>query len=153
MFTPLLYLHSAIRWLLLAGLLLSIFRAAAGYIAGKPFGKTDNLLRHWTATFSHIQLVLGITLYSQSVLVKYYWQHRSEADMTDETWFFAVLHIVLMLLGIVLITVGSSLAKRRTNDKQKYGTVLVWYSISLLLILVAIPWPFSPWAHRPLFRL
>ena len=116
------------------------------------FSKTDNAVRHWTATIAHIQLVVGIVLYTQSPIIKYFWQNFKEAIRNLDTAFFGLLHIILMLTAIVLITIGSALSKRKTTDKEKFKTMLVWFLISLLIIFIAIPWPFSPLANRPYFR-
>jgi len=66
--------------------------------------------------------------------------------------FFGLIHILLMLIAIILITIGSAIAKRKTSDVEKFKTILIYYSISLLIIFIAIPWPFSPLAHRPFLR-
>src|SRR3712207_6928027 len=55
--------------------------------------------------------------------------------------------------AIVLITIGSASAKRQSADQQKFKTMLIWFSVGLVVILVAIPWPFSPLAARPYLRL
>lgn len=151
MYQILLSIHSATRWLLLAALIFSIYRAWRG-LSDAAFTKTDNALRHWTATIAHIQLVIGIILYTQSPVVKYFWKHKNEAGSANELWFFGLLHILLMLAAIVMVTIGSSLAKRREGGRVKHRTILLWYSLALLLIIIAIPWPFSPLTQRPYYR-
>jgi len=37
-------------------------------------------------------------------------------------------------------------------DKEKFKIMLLWYGIALIIILIAIPWPFSPLANRPYLR-
>ena len=140
------------RWLVLASLIYAIYRAYRGFFMNAQFSKTDNAVRHWTATVAHIQLVVGIVLYTQSPIIKYFWQNFKEAIRNLDTAFFGLLHIILMLTAIVLITIGSALSKRKTTDKEKFKTMLVWFLISLLIIFIAIPWPFSPLANRPYFR-
>lgn len=152
MFQTLTFYHSITRWLVLASLLYAIYRAYKGYTLNAKFSKTDNTVRHWTATIAHIQLVIGITLYTQSPIIKYFWHNFNEAIHNLDTAFFGLFHIILMLTAIILITIGSALSKRKTTDKEKFKTMLVWFSISLLIIFIAIPWPFSPLAHRPYFR-
>lgn len=150
MYQALTFYHSIFRWLVLIALLYSICRAAKGYYSNAVFSKTDNSVRHWTATICHLQLMLGISLYTQSPIVKYYWVNLKDAGW--ELAFFSVIHMLMMLIAIVLITIGSSKAKRMPTDRQKFKTMLVWYAIGLLIILIAIPWPFSPLASRPYFR-
>ena len=152
MYQALTFLHSTFRWLVLLSLFYSIFRAYKGYFSNKKFSKTNNAVRHWTATIAHIQLVLGITLYSQSPIIKYFWKNFDEAKESFDLIFFGLIHIFMMLLSIILITIGSSISKRKTTDKEKFKTMLIYFSIALLIILIAIPWPFSPLANRPYFR-
>ncbi|MGA9637867.1 hypothetical protein [Flavobacterium sp.] len=152
MYQTLLFFHSTIRWFLLASLLYAIYRAYKGYTLNVEFSKTDNLVRHWTATIAHTQLVLGIILYTQSPIIKYFWHNFYKAIHNLDSAFFGLLHIILMLTAIILITVGSALSKRKTTDKEKFKTMLIWFLVTLLIIFIAIPWPFSPLANRPYFR-
>lgn len=152
MYQTLTFYHSICRWLVLISLIYSIYRAYKGYRSNAAFSKTDNAIRHWTATLAHIQLVLGIMLYTQSPVIKYFWNNFKDAIKNWDTTFFALLHILLMLTAIVLITIGSAKAKRMATDKEKFKTMLLWFSVSLIIIVVAIPWPFSPLAARPYFR-
>ena len=152
MYQTLTFYHSIIRWLVLISLIIAICRAYKGFISKTVFTKTDNAIRHWTATVAHIQLVIGIILYSQSPIIRYFWNNMNEAIRNFDTAFFALIHILLMLAAIVLITIGSALSKRKEVDREKFKTMLVWFFISLLIIFIAIPWPFSPLTNRPYFR-
>lgn len=152
MYLTLLFVHSLFRWLVLMSLLYAIFRAYRGYKRQMPFTRADDKVRHWTATIAHIQLMLGIILYTQSPIVKSYFSASMGEDVADESRFFGTVHIFLMLIAIVGITIGSAMAKRKPADAEKFKTMLQWFSVALLLILIAIPWPFSPLAHRPYFR-
>ena len=152
MYQTLTFLHSTFRWLVLLSLLYSIFRACKGYFSNKEFTKTDDFIRHSTATIAHIQLILGITLYSQSPIIKYFWKNFNEAKESFDLLFFGFIHIVLMLFSIILITIGSAVSKRKTTDKEKFKIMLMYFIIALVFIFIAIPWPFSPLAHRPYFR-
>ncbi len=152
MYQTLTFLHSTFRWLVLLSLLYAIFIAYKGYFSNKEFSKTDNTVRHWTATIAHVQLILGIIFYSQSPIIKYFWKNFSDAKQSLDLLFFGLIHISLMLLAIVLITIGSAVSKRKPTDKEKFKTMLIYFFIALLIIFIAIPWPFSPLANRPYFR-
>ena len=56
--------------------------------------------------------------------------------------FYAVEHVTIMSIAIVFVTVGRISSKKMKTDWQKHKRVFVFYSIALLLVLVAIPWPF-----------
>lgn len=151
MYYQLLTLHSIARWLVLITLVVSVIAAFKGLTDGRPFSRKDNALRHWTATTAHIQLMIGMILYTQSPVVKYFWKNTRAASSFDIT-FYSAIHAALMLSAIVVLTIGSALAKRRSTDKDKFRTMLIWFSIALIIILLAIPWPFSPLSARPYLR-
>ena len=153
MFSTLLILHSLFRWLVLMSLLYSIFRAARGYFLKASFSKLDDSLRHWTATISHIQLILGVIIYIKSPIIKFFYSNYELAKENPEITFFAEIHSVVMFVAVVILTIGSAMAKRKIEDEEKFKTMLLWFSITLLIILLAIPWPFSPLASRPYLRL
>lgn len=152
MYQTLTFLHSIVRWLVILSLCYSIFRACLGYFRKLNFSQTDNTIRHSTATVAHIQLLLGIALYSVSPMVSYFWKNFKEAKESWDTLFFGLIHMALMLIAITLITIGSALSKRKLSDKEKFRVMLLFYAIALVIIFVAIPWPFSPLAKRPYLR-
>lgn len=153
MYSLFLFLHSVTRWLLLAGLLYAIGRGVAGWAGRRAFTRQDNLARHLTATIAHIQLLIGYVLYFQSPLTAYFRAHAKEAAMPFEFRFFGWIHVLLMTAAVILLTIGSAAAKRQATDARKFRTMTIWFLLALLLILAAIPWPFSPLAHRPYIRM
>ena len=152
MYSTLLPLHNVLRWLVAGVLLLVLCRAFQGYRSGAPFTKADDNLRHWTATIVHIQFAVGFTLYFSSPVVKFFWSDVMRNLTLREFSFFGMTHICLMLIAVVVITLGSAMAKRKTTDKDKFKTMLTWYAIGLIIIFIAVPWPFSPFANRPYLR-
>ncbi|MCF0051006.1 hypothetical protein LXM25_13110 [Dyadobacter sp. LJ53] len=152
MHQTLLTLHSVNRWLVLLSLLFTIAICWNGYRSRKKFSGFDNTVRHVTATISHVQLLLGLYLYMISPIVKFNVAEGEAAGLVSEHLFFRLIHISLMVVSVLIITIGSAKAKRAVNDHLKFKTVLIWFSIALLIILIAIPWPFSPLVGRPYFR-
>ena len=153
MYTTLLFIHSIVRWLVLASLIFAILRAYKGYKSNAVFSKTDDSVRYWTATIAHIQLTIGSVLYFISPLIKFFFANFKEQVRNPDLAFFGLAHISLMTISIVIITIGSALAKRKTTDKEKFRTIFIYFSIALLIIFLSIPWPFSPFANRPLIRI
>jgi uncharacterized membrane protein YozB (DUF420 family) len=149
MYHALLILHSLNRWLVLISLIYAIWTAWNGYRFNKPFSRSDDTLRHVTATISHIQLTLGLCLYVISPIVKF--ETGGTGVFTEHT-FFSIIHTALMAISVVVITIGSARAKRIEADQLKFKTILIWFSVALLILLIAIPWPFSPLTSRPYFR-
>jgi len=151
MYLTILTLHSFFRWVVLLGILTGIFRASRGLLGRLPFTPLDNTIRHTTATLAHVQLILGYGLYLVSPLLASF--HLRDAEHEPTALFFGVQHVALMTIAITVLTIGSALAKRQATDQAKFRTMAGWFALALLIILVAIPWPFSPFAQRPLIRL
>jgi hypothetical protein len=152
MYQALLFYHNLARWLVLASLAAALFRACKGLVSNATFSRTDNALRHWTATLAHLQLMIGMVLYFQSPAIRYFRTNFADAVKHSDAAFFGLIHSSLMLTAIVVVTIGSAMAKRKQIDREKFRTMVVWYAVALLLIFIAIPWPFSPFANRPYFR-
>lgn len=152
MYSTVLTLHSLFRWLVLLSLGYAVYRAYKGYTSKSDFSFLDEKVRHWTATFAHIQLTLGILVYIKSPIINYYLSNFKNAVTDWNLTFFGLVHLILMLSAIVLITIGSAKAKRKKTAREKFKTILITYSIALIIIFIAIPWPFSPLANRPYIR-
>ncbi len=152
MYSTVLALHSLNRWFVLISLLLSIFCAYRGWFLKRDFSKFDNLLRHWTATISHIQLILGLWLYFISPITNFFIHNYNEAVHQREIRFFGMEHSFMMFIAIIVISIGSAKAKRKEMDVEKFKTEALWFTVGLIIILTSIPWSFSPLASRPNFR-
>lgn len=152
MYFYLLFFHSLVRWLVFFSLLGATILGFSGWFKNSKFTKFDDTVRHVTATIAHVQLTIGYLLYFQSPFISYFRSHYQEAIKQFDFVFFGIIHIVLMTISIILITVGSSAAKRAESDLAKFKIMTTCFGIALLIILVAIPWPFSPLANRPFLR-
>ena len=142
MLTGIQHLHGTLRWVVLILMLLSIVKAFSGMSGGRSFGKGDYKRGLFTMISLHLQLVLGFALYFGNG-----WSSMlGSADAMGDTVkrFFSLEHMALMLIAVVLGTLGHSLSKRATDDRTKFRRQAIWFSISLVVILASIPWPFRP---------
>ncbi|MCI5084142.1 MAG: cytochrome B [Saprospiraceae bacterium] len=138
MYEILKHAHSGLRWLVLAFLVWAIINAFSKRRSGADYTAKDKRPALFGLITTHLQLVLGLILYFISPLVSF-----EEGFMKNTiTRFYTIEHLSLMLLAIILITVGYSRAKRKSEDKAKFGSIFTFYLIGLILILLAIPWPF-----------
>ena len=143
MYTGLLHTHSFVRWIMLILLVATILRSYNGWKSKRTFTATDKKFTLFTLIFSHVQLLIGFLLYMVSPAVQMALADMA-ATMKDKTLrFWAVEHISMMLVAIVIITIGYSLAKRSTNDADRFRKIFIYFLISLVLILISIPWPFT----------
>jgi hypothetical protein len=152
MFPTLLALHSLFRWLVLISIVYSIFLGYGGWFKKRSFTKYDNWVRLITVSFAHIQLMIGGWLYFISPIVDYFLKNFSESMPQTQLRFFGLEHVTMMLIGISLVTIGSSIARRKKTDEEKFKAIAIWNSLALIVIFTSIPWEFSPFTSRPYFR-
>src|SRR6187455_264188 len=112
MYTGLLHTHSFVRWIMLVLLVATVFRSYNGWKSKRSFTPGDKKLSLFTLVFSHIQLLIGFLLYMVSPAVQQALPDMGAAMKDKYLRFWAVEHISIMLIAIIIITIGYSLAKR-----------------------------------------
>ncbi|WP_439555727.1 cytochrome B [Dyadobacter sp.] len=124
--------HSGLRYVVLALLLAAIFTAYSNWRSGK---QGDSKIYLFALIATHTQLLIGLVLYVMSPKVNF--------DLISEKVFrfFTIEHIFMMLIAIVLITIGRIKSKKMVGA-DRHRTVLYFYTMALIIIIVAIPWPF-----------
>lgn len=138
MLTTLLVLHSILRSLVLIALFYACYRAYLGWLGEKEYTRHDYLVRHWTATICHIQLLVGIILYFVSPLAQALVHHFKDTVHVKEIRYYGMEHSLLMFLAIIVVTIGSAKAKRATSDTAKFKIQAIGFSIGLAIILIVI---------------
>jgi heme A synthase len=130
------YAHSGLRWVVLALLIGAIINAITG--KSRTYEKKDKMLNLFAMVSLHIQLLLGLVLYftSENVVFKAGWMK------VDKFRFYGMEHILMMVIAIVLVTIGRKKAEKQSVPAKKFKTIALWYTIALLIIIAAIPWPF-----------
>ena len=141
MLTGLLHVHSLLRYILLLLMLISIVKSFNSWGGKKSYTPGDRKLALSTVISAHLQLVIGLVLYFISPNVKVGLANMSEAMKNPELRFWAVEHISMMLIAIILITIGSARAKRAASDEGKHKQIVIFFLLALLVIFIAIPWP------------
>ena len=130
--------HSGLRWIFLLIIIFAIVNAFRKWKSGEKYSTKDKLIGILAISLTHTQALLGFILYFGKGFYKGF------SDMGDRVArFYAVEHLIGMLLAIVLITIGHSKVKKAIKDKAKFRKTFVWFSIALLIVLISIPWPFT----------
>lgn len=141
MYTGLLHTHNLFRWLVLIVAVLAIGFAFAGWIGKKEWKKTDNILGLLLTISADIQLVVGIVLYLfVSPLTKAAFADFGAAMKNADLRFYAVEHILMMIIALVVIHIGRSKSKKATIIMRKHRSAAIFYTLGLIIILAAIPW-------------
>jgi hypothetical protein len=152
MYEALLSVHNIGRWVLLILLLVALFKAAAGMTGNKPYTSRDKKVGLFLMITAHTMLLIGLYQWA----VGPWGLHNIEnmgmkAVMKSKVYrFWAVEHLVGMLIGIILITIGRAAGKKNIPDRTKHRRSFWIFLIALIIIIASVPWPFREVA-RPLF--
>jgi hypothetical protein len=132
--TGLLHLHSTLRYLILIALIVVIVKSLLGWLGKKQYTNLDNRLGLYLFIFTHMQLLIGLVLYFVSDLVQFNLGTMKNKDLR----YWAIEHIVIMLISVVLITMARITSKKMTSDEAKHRRMVVFNGVALVLILIAI---------------
>lgn len=134
MLTGMKHLHSTLAVVLLLALVFAIIITAINYFGSKPYNRKIALIGLISA---HLQLLIGIIyFYSMGFFSMF-----SSGIMKDPILRFKLIeHPLTMIIGIILVTVGYSKAKKAAADYTANKTVFILYSIALIVFLSRIPW-------------
>lgn len=129
--------HSGLRWIVLLILIITAVKAIGGVVGKKTYLSLDKKLASFTVMFFHLQVVLGFILFFANDWASMFGQMKDPGIR-----FFTVEHTLGMLVAAILLTVGSAKAKRASSDEKKFKTIAWTFTISLVIVLACIPWPF-----------
>jgi len=146
MYPWLLALHSILRWVVVLAGLVAVFRA----FRGGAWSPSDEAAGKWYGISLDVQMLLGLLLYGIFSPVTYAAFADMGAAMRDATLrFYVVEHVTLMVAALAVAHVGKARVRKAATDAARFRTAAIFYTISLLLVLLATPWPFRE-AGRPL---
>jgi hypothetical protein len=134
----LLHIHSGLRWIAILILIMSIANAIHKLSKKSRSNTKDCIFNRLALIMMHLQLVFGLVLYFISPKVIFEFSSMQDKILR----FFLVEHISLMVIAIILVTIGYIRADRAVTEIKRYKNIIIYYSIVLLIILAAIPWPF-----------
>ena len=141
MYEFLLIIHSWVRWIVLVLGVIIIIQGYTGWKGDLPFTKGHNTRSAIFVGSFHLQLLLGLLLYFVfSPIIDIAFQDFGAAMKNSELRFWAVEHILMMVLAAVLAQIGRIKIKRADTDGQKHKQAFLWFLAALVLVLSRIPW-------------
>lgn len=150
LYNVVLEIHSIVRWVVILAALFALIRAITGLSFRRGYMATDNRAGLWFTTAMDIQLLVGIILYFfLSPTTTLALQNFSSVMASSTGRFFSLEHVLLMVIAVIVAHVGRAMARRAPTAAQKHRRSLIWFGLSLLIVLAAIPWPFLSYG-RPL---
>ncbi len=149
--TTLLVLHNILRWLVLIFAFWTVFSAISGLTSKRNYVNSDDKSNFFFMLSMDIQLLIGMILYFNG---QWFERLKNLGDnMKDpNSRFFTLEHFLLMLIAWILVHVGRIAVKKAATNRLKFKKQLTYFGIALLIILLAIPWPFREALVRPWFR-
>ena len=141
MYTGLLHAHNMFRWLVLIVIVLAVLFAFIGWTGKKQWTKRDNLVGLLLTILVDVQFLIGFVLYAfVSPITKSAFADFGAAMKNEDLRFYAVEHILMMLIALILIHIGRSKSKKIEIAWKKHRASAIYYGIALIVILAGIPW-------------
>lgn len=132
--------HNVLRWVVILAALLAIGNALMGWLGKRNWKESDRRFGVAFVGALDLQILLGLLLqFVLSPVTKSAYANMKVAMKEPALRFFAVEHIVVMILAAVLAHVGSVMVKRSAPE-AKYRTAAIFYGLAFLAILFGIPW-------------
>lgn len=134
LYSPLLTLHSLLRWLVLALAVLAVLRAALGLLGGRAWRPWDDKLGLGLFVSVDVQVLAGVALWILYL-------RQVGFDMANPAARQMLLeHPLTMFVALGLVHMGRARSKRATEDRGRFKAALIFYGLALALILIMIPW-------------
>ena len=137
MYTGVLHLHHWLRYVALILIIASIIKAFMN--RGKNEAKGSIKLEMFTMMTFHIQFVLGMSLYALSPKLQHAFSNMGESMSDSAIRLVLIEHPLVMVIALILITLGYRRMKVKETKAEASKAILIFYGISLLLVLSRIP--------------
>lgn len=150
MFEPALFVHSWFRWVVLVTTILLTFKFIKSWFKKEIWNPGDMSYVNGYFQIYYTQIAVGLTLYfGLSPIPK---AIIADPGLLKNPYFFffGVRHALTMIAGVIVLHIGSAVAKKKSIESRYKIFSLTMVSI-LLIILSAIPWPALSYG-RDLFR-
>lgn len=148
MYDILLLLHSYLRWAVVILAVLTIVKALLGLSQQTAFADGDRKAGLFFMISCDVQLLIGLILYfGVSPLMESVFADFGAAMKSAPLRYFAVEHLLTMIIAWVLVHVGYAKVKKGLGKAATHRTALIFYGVAFLLMMSRIPW-----TDRPLFR-
>jgi hypothetical protein len=153
--TVLQILHSWLRWFVLITAVWTLVRAIRGTAGHKTYAASDNKSSLFFMISMDLQFLLGLLLYFFEGWARNWTGGQLKEVMNNSALrFFTVEHLSMMVLAWIIVHIGRSVVKKAKTDREKHTKSLVYFGVAIILILLAIPWPFrTGLGFHPWFRI
>ncbi|MCC6995602.1 MAG: cytochrome c [Deltaproteobacteria bacterium] len=152
LYALILLVHSYLRWGVVALLVTVLVRSRRGWSRDLGWGPGDERSQRALLVAVDMQLVLGLLMYLWlSPIVRAFMSDPRHAVKEATLRFFAIEHILGMVVGVVVLHVGRVRSRRAATQRLRHRRVWVSTLVATLIMVGSIPWPPLKYA-RPLLR-
>jgi len=114
-------------------------RSYKGIFKLQPYIRADKLLSYGFIVSLYLQMIFGIILFSNlgsDTGYNYLSVDNSIKIVSKRLW--PIEHIVLMLFALLIANLGLIISNNTKSDRHKYINTVIYFSISLLLIVFSL---------------
>ncbi len=141
MYSAVLSIHNIIRWIALILGILAAVRAYLGWFGNREWTVKDRKIGSYFTIAMDVQLLLGLLLYIfLSPTTRTAFQDFGAAMQVGDLRFFVLEHPFFMVLAVVFAHLGSILSRKAEQTNAKFRRAAIWFSLSVLAILLGMPW-------------
>ncbi len=145
-FRLILSIHNLFRWAVVLALFWALFQAYRGWLGKKPWTANDRRAGMILTIGYDVQFLLGLILSFLSPILATAFSNLGAAMKVPEMRFFAVEHIPMMFVALIVAHVTSVLSRKAPDDILKHRRAALGYSLVAILTVIAIPW-FRPFVR------
>lgn len=140
MYPVLLAIHNIFRWVVVVMALVALFRAYSGWFGKREWHPVDRAVGSFFAVSLDIQVLLGLGLYFFGPWFRSLTADFGGAMQNDVLRFFTLEHAFYMILAVIVVHVGSILARRAPESLLKHRRAAIAYTLVALFLIVGVPW-------------
>ncbi len=143
-------IHSILRWVVLLLGLFVIIRALTGLRFKRPWERMDDRAGLFFTIAFDTQILIGLLLYFFfSPLTKMLLQGAAGVMKDPVIRYFGIEHVAVMLVAVALVHIGRARSRKAKDKLAQHRNAAIFYTLALVAVLAAIPWPFLANVARP----
>ena len=127
------YIHTSLSVIFVIISVTSVIRFYLGWSKKLDFTKYDSLLSKALLVTLYLQMFMGVYLFYTRLSATVIIQNNSLEDR-----FWPVEHFFVMFFSILTAQLGYVYAKNLKASEKKFKTLIIYYSISLVLVIFSL---------------
>ena len=127
------YIHTSLSVIFVIISITSVVRFYFGWYKKLDFTKYDSLLAKALLVTLYLQMLMGVYLFYTKLSATIIIRNNSLEDR-----FWPVEHFFVMFFSILTAQLGYVYAKNLKSSEKKFKTLIIYYSISLVLVMFSL---------------